>query len=145
MSDRVCHLQFHIRSISTTMLPLARGQLAGQSLLFPLTRDHKRAESRVAIAMNTTLNLNPARYSIVALADHSLNLLDRKENIHHLNHSFNKKFVGITVFQFAIMDILVEANAQWVTFLDCVEIELEEVCYPCSGISNHILANLDAF
>lgn len=142
LSARVCHLQFHIRYFSTAILPSTQDRSEGLLLSrklgqFSSAREEKHVESRVAIAMNTTLDSNPAYYSMVILADHDTNFLDHVEGSDGIKLSPNKKFIGITVFQVVILHLLNEGNRKWAVFLESIKTVLyEEVCDVFLGIPN---------
>lgn len=151
LGARVCHLQFHIRSFSTTISPSAQDQSERLSLfgkmrqLFSARKD-KHLESRVAIAMNTTLDLNPAYYSMVKLTDRGPNPLEHVGEIHGIKHSLNRRFIGITMFQIAIMNMLDEESRQWAAFVQSIRTDLhEEVCNICLSVPKYTPADLSAY
>jgi hypothetical protein len=77
---------------------------------------------------------------MVTLADRAPNLLDHVGELREfmgVKHSEDRRFIGITVFQIAIMDLLDEGSRQWTAFLQSVGAGLhEEVCEIYSVIPN---------
>lgn len=135
-----CHLQFHIRYISTSDTAMARliPEHSSEGLLlcrekfqvFPpgAGQDFPLVESRVAIAINTSRDLNLAHYSMVTLTDSPILCLDDFEGNQawsDMKLSLCGEFTGIAVFQMAIHRLLTEWDNRWNFILDSISSNLK--------------------
>jgi hypothetical protein len=136
LGDRICHLQFHLRYISTSDTPISRlihehqseglGFCREKGLYFSpgAELDFPLVESRAAIAINTSCDSDLAHYSMVTLTDFPELYLDSFEG----NQAWSDmklilcgKFTGIAVFQMAIFRLLTEWNKKWNSFIESID------------------------
>lgn len=85
--------------------------------------DFSPVESRVAIAINTSMDSNLARYSMVTLTDSPTLCLDNfkgNQAWSTMKVSLCGEFTGIAVFQMAICNLLTEWHKRWDFVLDSV-------------------------
>jgi hypothetical protein len=125
-------MQFHIRYISTSET-LITGLSAGpmseglcfrrDNISLGLRQDFPLIESRVAIAINTTLDEILAYYSMVTLTD-SQGLcpddFEGDQSCCDLKLSFCGGFTGVALFQVAICHVLREWDRRWNGVLDSI-------------------------
>jgi hypothetical protein len=136
----MCHLQFHIRYISTSDTPISRLIHGYRSEGLSLCRKKGRqfssgaelgfpiVESRLAIAINTSKDSDLAYYSMVTLADAPELCLDNFEGNQassDMKLSLCGRFTGIAVFQAAIYRLLTEWSERWNSFLDFIDSEVK--------------------
>ncbi|KAH6716763.1 hypothetical protein BKA61DRAFT_310465 [Leptodontidium sp. MPI-SDFR-AT-0119] len=133
--NRICHLQFHIRYISTSNTAIARlipevlseglhfHREKGQAFSLGAGQDFPLVESRVAIAINTSLDSKFAHYSMVTLTDSdklSLDDFEGNQAWSDINFSLCGKFAGVAVFQVAIRRLLMVWGRRWNFVLDSI-------------------------
>jgi hypothetical protein len=133
--NHMCHLQFHIRYISTSDTAITRliPKYQSEGLRFHREKhpgfslgarqDFSFVESRVAIAINTSLDSNFAYYSMVKLTDSHRLCLDDFEDSQtwsDINLSLYGHFAGVAVFQVAICRLLREWGRRWNLVLDSI-------------------------
>jgi hypothetical protein len=132
LGQSICHLQFHIRYLFNSDIAFTRLNPERQPEGLSLCREKAQVspgmgqgfpfvESRVAIAINTSVDSNLPYFSMVTLTDSRKLCLDNFKG----NQAWSDvklspcgKFTGIAVFQRAICCLLTEWSEKWNSVLD---------------------------
>jgi hypothetical protein len=134
LGNRICHIQFHLRYFSapdkavspwtpqdrSEGLPIRRQQ--GQIFSFEKGHEISFIERRMAVAINTSLDSNFACYSMVMLSDHPTICLNDLEGRHPIELNICEQFIGIAIFQVALLHLLREWNDGWNCFLNSIKV-----------------------
>ena len=135
LGKRIWHIQFHLRYFSVpdkaaslwTPQDLSKGLLIcrQQGQIFSFEKGHEISfiERRIAVAINTSLDSNFAYYSMIILSDHHpTTWLDDLEGHHQIELNICEQFIGIGIFQVALLHLLIEWNKEWNCFLDSIKV-----------------------
>lgn len=135
LGKRICHIQFHLRYFSVpdkaaslrTPQDLSEGLLIcrQQGQIFSFEKGHEISfiERRIAVAINTSLDSNFAYYSMIMLSDHHPTAwLNDLEGHHRIELNICEQFIGIAIFQVALLHLLSEWNKGWNCFLNSIKI-----------------------
>jgi len=135
LGKRICHIQFHLRYFSVSdkaaspRTPQDRSEglsiCRQQGRIFSFEKGHKISfiERRMAVAINTSLDSNFACYSMVMLSDHHTIRLNDLEGCHRIELNICEQFIGIAIFQVALLHLLTEWNKGWNCFLDSIKVK----------------------
>lgn len=135
LGKSMCHLQFHIRYLFNSGIAFTRLNSEHQSEGLSLCREKGQVppgagqgiplvESRVAIAINTSIDSGLPYFSMATLTDSPKLCLDGFEGSQAWNDmklSLCGEFTGIAIFQRAIYCLLLEWNKRWNSVLDSFE------------------------
>jgi hypothetical protein len=141
LSNRFCHLQFHIRYMSSSDTAITRLIPENWSEGLRFCREKRQVflpgggqdfsfdENRVAIATNTSLDSDLPYHSMVTLAD-SLKLCQDdfgdRQAWSNMKLSLCGNFTGVAIFQMAICRLLGEWHKRWDLALSSISGILEK-------------------
>ncbi|OCK89474.1 uncharacterized protein K441DRAFT_699811 [Cenococcum geophilum 1.58] len=132
LGKRICHIQFHLRyfsvpdKVASPRTPQDRSEglliCRQQGQIFSFEKGHEISfiERRIAVATNTSLDSNFACYSMVMLSDHPTTCLNDLEGRRRIELNICEQFIGIAIFQVALLHLLNEWNKGWNCFLNSI-------------------------
>lgn len=135
LGKRICHIQFHLRyfsvpdKVASPRTPQDRSEglliCRQQGQIFSFEKGHEISfiERRIAVATNTSLDSNFACYSMVMLSDHPTTCLNDLEGRRRIELNICEQFIGIAIFQVALLHLLNEWNKGWNCFLNSIMID----------------------